>query len=268
MQITRLNGCLAARVSDIDWASGLTDEEMNTIGATLDDYGVLCIEAAQMSPDQHVALGKHFGELEHHEFFDNQGAGSEHITVLDSTRGDRANMWHVDEQFLQHPPIITMTHAIELPPYGGDTAFISLGAAFDGLSPRMKAYVDGLTALHDLGKIAELRWQHGNADGALLAAEVSKGKYASHPVVLTHPHTGRKGIYVSPTYTRWIEGLPPVEAKAILDFLYVHLQKPEFAYRHRWQTGDMMVWDNRSVMHYAALDFADRRLMHRISVIG
>lgn len=267
MEIVRTGAAAGARVSGIDWGRGLSAEEMDRIGEAVTTYGVVAIGAAEMTSAQHVELASHFGELEHHEFFENQGPGAEHITVLDSQRGDRANMWHVDEQFLVDPPVYTMTHAIQLPSWGGDTSFIGLHAAFDALSPRMQAYLDGLEALHDLAKIAELRWQNGNGDGDLLMSELGKQKHATHPVVLTHPTTGRRAIYVSPTYTRWIVGVPPTESAAILQFLYTHLQRPEFGYRHRWERGDMLVWDNRSVMHHASLDFDERRIMERVSVI-
>lgn len=268
MEITRLNGALGARVAGIDWDRGLTDADFDAVESALAAHGVLAVDAARMRPEQHVELARHFGELEHHEFFANQGEGVEHITVLDSERGDRSNMWHVDEQFLEKPPVITMTHAIQLPEYGGDTSFISLHAAYDGLSPRMQQYLEGLRAVHDLARIAEMAWQGGHGGPEHLADELRKGKQASHPVVLVHPQTGRRALYVSPTYTRFVEGLPMPESKAVLDFLYLHVQRPEFGYRHRWHEGDLLVWDNRSVMHHAAADYDHRRVMHRISVIG
>ena len=268
MEIVKLNGPLAARVTGIDWDAGLRDHDVDTIGDALLEHSVLAVAAGGMRPEQHVQLAASFGELEHHEFFENQGPGLEHITVLDSTRGDRSNMWHIDEQFLEKPPIITMTHAIELPPWGGDTAFISLHAAYDSLSPRMQAYLDGLEAVHDLARIAEMRWQNGAGTPADLADALRTGKQATHPVIRTHPVTGRPALYVSPTYTRFIAGLPMPESKAILDYLFLHVQRPEHGYRHHWSPGDMLVWDNRSVMHHAIDDYADRRLMHRISVIG
>src|SRR5947209_8611748 len=120
MEVAKLNGALGARVMGIVWDTGLHDAELEGIAAALAEHGVLAMDAARMRPEQHVQLAAHFGELEHHEFFGNQGEGFEHITVLDSDRGDRSNMWHIDEQFLEQPPIITMTHAIRLPPYGGD----------------------------------------------------------------------------------------------------------------------------------------------------
>ena len=268
MEITRLNGALAARVTGIDWNAGLHDGDLKEIADALAEHGVLAVAAAGMRPEQHVQLAAHFGELEHHEFFENQGPGREHITVLDSARGDKSSMWHIDEQFLERPPIVTMTHALQVPAFGGDTSFISLHAAYDGLSPNMQDYLDGLYAVHDLARIAEMVWQGGHGGPEQLAESLLKGKQASHPVVLVHPVTGRQALYVSPTYTRFIQGISMGESRAILGFLYEHVQRPEFAYRHRWEVGDLLVWDNRSVMHHAAFDYTDRRIMHRISVIG
>ena len=184
MEITRLNGALGARVTGIDWDAGLADGDFDGVEAALAEHGALVVDAVRMRREQHVELAAHFGELERHEFFDNQGEGFEHITVLDSERGDRSNMWHVDEQFLEKPPIITMTHAVRLPSYGGDTSFISLHAAYDGLSLPMRQYLDGLTAVHDLARIAEMAWQGGHGGPEHLADELRKGKQASHPVVL------------------------------------------------------------------------------------
>jgi len=268
MEVAKLNGALAASVTGIDWDADPGSDVFEQIEAALMEHGVLAVTAAKMRPEQHVALAAHFGELEHHEFFENQGPGFEHITVLDSARGDRSSMWHIDEHFLEKPPIITMTRAIQLPTWGGDTSFVSLHQAFDTLSLRMQHYLDGLFAVHDLARIAEMRWQGGSGGGEQLAEPLLAHKHARHPVVSVHPVNGRRALNVSPTYTRFIEGLPSGESKAILDYLYLHMQRPEHAYRHRWADGDLLIWDNRSVMHHAAADYTDRRVMHRISVIG
>jgi taurine dioxygenase len=268
MEVTKLNGALAASITGIDWDAGLSHAHLEGIGAALSEHGVLAVAAAAMRPEQHVELAAHFGELEHHEFFENQGPGFEHITVLDSARGDRSSMWHIDEHFLEQPPIITMTRAIQLPAWGGDTSFISLHAAFESLSPRLQQYLDGLEAMHDLSRIAEMRWQGGSGNSEDLAAPLLAHKHATHRVITEHPANGRRALNVSPTYTRFIVGIPMTESKTILDHLFSHIQRPEQAYRHRWSPGDLLIWDNRSVMHHAAADYTDRRVMHRISVLA
>lgn len=268
--VRKLNGALGARLDGVDFGDGTQPLESSTlvaIEAALDAHGVVALAAAAMTDAQHLALARHFGEPERHEFFPNLGPGLEEVTVLDSER-DRANMWHADEPFLARPPIVTLTHALQLPSHGGDTCFISLHAAYDALSDRMKAYLDGLEAVQDLAMIGEHSWRNGNGDAGRLAAMLQSGKHASHPVVLRHPRTGRRAVWVNETYTRFVAGVPPLEGRAILAMLFQHLQKPEFQYRHRWLPGDLLLWDNRSVLHYASVDYDERRIMHRVSVLA
>lgn len=267
--VRKLNGALGARLEGVDFRGGdpLAGEVLTTIEAALYEHGVLAVAAADMTDAQHLALASHFGEAEHHQFFPNLGPGLEQVTLLDSTK-DRANMWHMDEPFLERPPIVTMTHAKQLPSYGGDTAFISLHAAYDALSERMQQYLEGLEAVHDLAMIGELSWQTGTSDSSRLLEMLGTGKHTHHPVIRVHPATGRRAIWVSETYTRFIAGLPRNEGNAVLQFLFQHVQRPEFQYRHRWLDGDLLIWDNRSVLHYAAFDYTERRIMHRVSVLA
>jgi taurine dioxygenase len=268
MRVKKLNGALGARVDGVDFSGGevLDKDTMQQIEEALYEHSVLAVSAIDMTAAQHLALARHFGEPERHQFFPNLGEGLEEVTLLDSER-DRSNMWHRDEPFLQRPPMITMTHAKLLPSYGGDTAFISLHAAYDALSDRMKAYLDGLEAVHDLAMIAEHSWRGGSGDAKKLVEMLETGKHAVHPVVRVHPHTGRRAVWVCETYTRFIHGVPPLEARSLLQFLFQHVQRPEYGYRHRWQDGDLLVWDNRSVLHYASFDYDERRRMHRVSVL-
>jgi taurine dioxygenase len=268
LHVQKLNGALGARVDGIDFRGDrpLDADTLAQIEVALYEHSVLAVAAQDMTDGQHLALARHFGEAEHHQFFPNLGPGLEEVTLLDSER-DRSNMWHRDEPFLARPPIITMTHAMQLPRYGGDTAFISLHAAYDALSGRMKQYVEGLDAVHDLAMIGEHSWRGGIGDAKKLAELLETGKHAVHPLVRVHPHNGRKAVWVCETYTRFVHGVPPLEARALLEFMFRHVQRPEFQYRHRWQDGDLLIWDNRSVLHYASFDYADRRVMHRVSVL-
>lgn len=268
VQVQKLNGALGARLHGVDFgdARPLADDTLKQIEAALYEHGVLAIAAGDMTDAQHLALASHFGEPERHEFFPNLGPGLEEVTLLDSDR-DRSNMWHRDEPFLERPPIITMTHAKQLPSFGGDTVFIGLHAAYDALSDRMKAYIDGLDAVHDLAMIAEHAWRGGSGDAKRLLDTLSSGKRVTRPLVLAHPQSGRRAAWVCETYTRFVHGVPPLEARTLLQFLFAHVQKPEFQYRHRWEDGDLLVWDNRSVLHYASFDYTERRVMHRVSVL-
>jgi taurine dioxygenase len=268
--VEKRNGALGARLHGIDFgAMGDTvkPDVADAIADALYEHSVVAIDASAMTDAQHLELARHFGEPERHQFFPNMGPGLEEVTVLDSER-DQTNMWHCDEPFLTHPPIVTMTHALQLPSFGGDTAFISLHAAYAALSDRMKTYVDGLETVQDLAMIAEHSWRGGNGSAEKLAAMLQLGRTAIHLLVLVHPRNGRKAIWVNDTYTRFILGVPSHEARAVLAMLLAHLQKPEFQYRHTWRTGDLMIWDNRAVLHYASTDYDERRIMHRVSVLA
>ncbi len=268
MRITRLGSALGARVDGLDVTAGLDAGTVEGLYQALVDHAVLVIPAPGLTPDQHMALGRAFGEIEVHAFFPNLGSGYEQVSVLDSAQGNTASMWHTDESFLPHPPMGTLTHAEVLPEVGGDTLFASTSAAYDALSPNMKAYLEGLVAVHDLSRTTELRFRFGGATPQQYADAIAADRRSLHPVVRTHPETGAKGLFVNPTYTRHIAGLPPDESDAVLQFLCRHSVKEPFTYRHRWADGDLLVWDNRATMHMVLNDFEGHRLMHRVSVVG
>lgn len=272
MELVRLTPALGARIEGLDLSGTLDAPTMEAVRAALVEHQVLVIPAPQMTPDQHMAFGRMLGEIEVHAFFPNLGPelgeAYAHVSVLDSADGTTASMWHTDETFLPHPPMGTLTRAIELPPTGGDTLFASTWAAFDALSPRMQAYLDGLTAVHDLSRTTELRFRYGGASAQQYGEAIAADRRSSHPVVRIHPETGRRGLFVNPTYTRWIEGLPPEESDTVLQFLFRHSIREAFTYRHHWSPGDLLMWDNRSTMHAVLADFGGRRLMHRVSVVG
>ena len=268
LAVTKLNGALGARIDGIDFRKNLTDAIFEQLQTALAEHHVVCIPANQMSPEQHLQMASYFGEPEHHVFFPNLGEHLKYVTVLDSEQIPPANSWHSDEQFLERPPIFTFTHAQQLPSYGGDTSFASLCAAYDDLSEGMKEYLSGVKAVHDYAMIMELKWQKVRGDSVDMAKPLANSQNVELPLVQIHQPSGRKVLFASPTYTRFITGVPALESRTILNFLYEHFQKPEFQYRHRWQQGDMIIWDNRSTLHYAAGDYDQRRVMHRISVLA
>ena len=267
VHVQRLGSALGARVEGLD-LSHLDPSAVDELSKALLDHKVLVVPAPDMTPDQHMALGRAIGEIEVHAFFPNLGEGYEQVSVLDSAVGNTASMWHTDESFLPHPPMGTLTHAKELPEFGGDTLFASTSAAYDALSPNMKGYLEGLEAVHDLSRTTELRLRFGSAEPQQYADAVAADRRVRHPVVRTHPETGAKGLFVNPTYTRHIVGLPPDESDAVLQFLFRHSVKEMFTFRHRWAPGDLLVWDNRATMHMVLNDFPGRRLMYRVSVVG
>lgn len=269
MELRRLASALGAEVlglpSDLE---GLDASTVDALYAALLEHEVLLLHAPDLTPDGHMALGRLLGEIEVHAFFPNLGPGYEHVSVLDSDEGTTATTWHTDESFLPHPPMGTMTYARIMPAFGGDTLWASTTAAYEALSPRMKQYLEGLEAVHDLSRTTELRLRFGGTTVEKYGQALAEGRRTNHPVVRVHPETGRQALFVNPTYTRHLVGLPHDEGDAVLELLYRHMLKEQFTWRHRWSEGDLLIWDNRSTMHRVLNDFDGRRLMHRVSVVG
>lgn len=269
MKLRALGPRIGAEVLELDMAGQLSAATLQELEVALVRHEALVLHVPDMTPEQHLAIAHHFGEAEVHTFYPNLGKGFEQITVIDSKLGDRADMWHHDESFLPSPPIVTMTHARILPPTGGDTCWISMTSAYDALSPRMKQYLDGLSAWHDMNAPMTAALQHGIVTHERYVEVVTQNRRHLHPMVRVHPVTGRKALYVSPTYVTHIDGLPQAESRAILAYLHAHCMQVEFLFKHRWTLGDMVIWDNRSVVHNAIMDYAPhQRRMHRASVFA
>lgn len=269
LHIKKMGDYLGARIEGVDFSQPLTNAVLDEIASALYEHQVISIPAADMTPAQHIQIANHFGEPEHNAT-DQFGRDDEYpeITVIDSEKGDRADFWHADETFLEHPPLVNLLHGKVVPEYGGDTALRSSACAYEDLSPCVKAMLEDLTAMHDYGHLYELGWQHGHPLAELVGDALAKGLLHSHPVVKHHRVTGRAWLSVNPVYTRFIEKLTPVENEAILGMLFRQLEKPEFCYRHRWQQGDLLIWDQECVQHYAVRDFPGRRVVHRVAVVA
>ena len=269
VKVRKLGTRMGARVEGIDFEAGLTPEIIEDIAGALYEHQVIAIPAATMGTEQHLEIAMRFGTPEEHatdQF--SQHEETPQITVVDSEAGNRADSWHADETFLEHPPVVNLLHAKLIPETGGDTAFISMAEAYDGLSPKFQQLLEGLTAVHDYGHLYELGWRSGMPLAPLVANALSKGLIHSHPVVREHPVTGRRWITVNSTYTRFIEGLNPIEGTMLLDLLLRHMQKPEFGFRHHWTVGDLLIWDQQAVQHYAVHDSSERRVVHRIAALA
>lgn len=269
LQIKKLGGYLGARIEGVDFQAPLADATIDEIAAALYEHQVVSLPAADMTPEQHAQIGRRFGVLEHHAT-DQFGVDdtTPYLTIIDSDKGDRADSWHADETFLEHPPLVNLLHGKKMPPAGGDTAFVSAAAAYEALSPKIKTLLEGLTATHDYGHMYEQGWRNGLPLAQMMGEALVKGLIHQHPVVRQHSVTGRSWLTVNPTYTRFIDGLAPLEAEMVLDMLLRHMQKPEFGFRHHWREGDLLIWDQQAVQHYAVGDFSGRRVVHRISALA
>ncbi|MDG2026119.1 MAG: TauD/TfdA family dioxygenase [Acidimicrobiales bacterium] len=269
MQVRKIGTNIGARIEGLDFAAGLDDAMIDAIAEALFAHQVVTIEAADMTPEQHLRLARRFGGLEENktdQFGDHPTVPE--ITVIDSEEGHTASMWHADETFLENPPLVNLLYGKQIPPTGGDTAFVSTALAYEGLSPKFQELLDGLEAVHDYGSLYELAWQGGHDLGPLVSDALGKGLIHSHPVVKEHSVTGRKWLTVNTVYTRFIRGVGRLKAEMLLDMLLRHMQKPEFAFRHSWREGDLLMWDQQAVQHYAVNDASERRVVHRIAALA
>lgn len=185
-----LGASIGAEVLDLDPSSIHLPETLAAIEAALVKHEALVLHVPGLRPEQHLAIARHFGEPEVHTFYPNLGEGFEQITVIDSKLGDRADMWHHDESFLPSPPIVTMTHAQVLPPVGGDTCWISMTTAYDALSERMKQYLDGLSAWHDMNGPMTAALRQGVVTHERYLEVINMNRRHLHPLVIKHPVSG------------------------------------------------------------------------------
>jgi taurine dioxygenase len=269
LRVERLAASLGAEVSGVDLAAPMDAETFKALEAALIAHKVLVLREQRLTTEQHVRMSRMFGELEVHPMRP-QGEFPE-ILVLDNHKDNpvlSTDVWHSDTTFRKNPTKYTILRCQVMPKLGGDTLWANMEAAYDGLSDTFKSMIAGLRAVHDFQNFRVL-FKNTAEDRAKLHKMEDMFPNPSHPVVRTHPVTGRKSIYVNPQFTLRIEGLEPDESRAILDVLYAQARVPEYQFRLRWAPGTIVFWDNRSTQHYAANDYyPERRRMERTAVVG
>lgn len=269
--ITPIKDTIGAVISGID-LNQLTDETLSLIKSALLKHQVIFFRNQDLQTSSQVNLAKSFGSLHIHPVFPTVPNVPE-VIVLDSHETDlRDNeLWHTDVTFSKTPPLGCVLRAVKIPPSGGDTLWASGTAAFDALPSDIQNKIKGLTALHDI-RLSFPQERFGGVseeEKARLEEIYRKNPPVSHPVVRTHPDTGKPILFVSEGFTSKIEGLPEDEGKELLDFLTQHAVKEEFHLRWAWQEGDAAIWDNRCTQHKALFDYGDaHRIMHRATVNG
>ncbi|MBL8381962.1 MAG: TauD/TfdA family dioxygenase [Burkholderiales bacterium] len=270
VEIVPINGFIGAEVRGADLAR-LDDALFEVLHDALVRYEVLVLRDQQaMTLEHQMAFGARFGPLSVHPFSPNREDKPE-VIVLDYSADHpaaRTDIWHADETFRANPPIVTMLRARIVPPRGGDTCFASMTAAYRGLSERMKAHIHGLVCLHDFKPFRSL---FGSAPEQRRKLRELEDAFPNpwHPVVRVHPVSGRRAIYVNPQFSIRIDGVRPDESDALLDYLYRQASVPEYQLRVKWQPDTVVLWDNRSVQHYAPHDYyPERRSMERVTVAG
>ncbi|MGI9598312.1 MAG: TauD/TfdA dioxygenase family protein [Acidimicrobiales bacterium] len=266
-----LSGSLGADVEGVDLSRDLDGETVGAIRAALVAHHVLAFPDQDLTVEQQLAFGRAFGDLDTHPFVEGSGRFPEVLDIV-TEPDDRFNFgggWHCDVTFLEEPDLGSILYAIEVPTVGGDTLFANQHAAYDALSETMQQMLDGLQAVHTAGMQYGAGGQSTQSN-AMETKNVDKAhETVEHPVVRTHPESGRKGLYVNQAFTARIKGLRTAESQALLQFLFAHATREEFTCRLSWQPGTLAMWDNRSVQHFALHDYAGhRRSMRRITVKG
>lgn len=271
LHITPLSPALGAQISGVDLSRELTAEHRDAIEQALLKHQVLFFREQPLTPQQQARFAAYFGDLHIHPIYPNVPEQPE-VLILDTAVTDvRDNaIWHTDVTFLPTPALGAVLSAKQVPEFGGDTLWASGIAAFEALSAPMQRLLDGLTATHDFTRSFPLE-RFGNTPEDLARWEETRRKNPplSHPVIRTHPVSGRKALFVNDGFTSRINELEPAESEAILKMLFAHATRPEFTIRWRWQANDVAMWDNRVTQHYAVDDYRpQRRVMHRATILG
>lgn len=278
-----LSDNIGVEITDFNISTENTRGRAEEVAKLLDQHGVVLLRNQKISEDQHIAFSRFFGDLEIHVLKEFLLPGHPEILLISNIEDngkpigvkDAGQYWHSDLSYKSRPSRCSLLLAREIPESNGDrtfgdTCFVSTSAAYKALSHSEKEKLDGLSALHHY----QARYEKLKADNthrkALSQDQIDSVPPVLHPVIRTHPFTGEKCIYVNEGFTQSIDGLSSADSENILNKLYAHCQKPEFMYRHKWQTGDLLIWDNCSTQHLAIADYKlpQRRLMHRTTVAG
>jgi alpha-ketoglutarate-dependent taurine dioxygenase len=272
IEVVPVASALGAEIRCVDLSQDPSDAQMAAMRDAFGRHGVIFFRDQDLSPEQHIAFAQRWGEIEINRFF-RPVEGYPAIAEVRKEPDQQQNIgstWHTDHSYDQTPAMGSILYAREVPEVGGDTLFANMCLAYETLSDGLKQTLEGLLAWHSSrhvfghgGRARELQRDQriGNPDLAT--------QDALHPVVISHPTTGRKALYVNASFTVRFDGWTEDESKPLLDYLYRHAARPELTCRFRWQVGSIAFWDNRSTWHYAVNDYAgERRLMHRITLQG
>lgn len=279
LAVKPLSRALGAEMCGADLARPLDGAAFEQIRDALDESdGLLVLHDVRMTPEQHIELARRFGPIERHaaEGF----AHPDHPDVLLITNIMKegrpigaiyaGQYWHSDMSWMSKPPMQSLLYALEIPPAGGDTMFANMYRAYEALSEPMKRFLGGLEAVHDYSHAYDTYFSKLKERPPLTPELRAKAPPVRHPVVRTHPVTGRKCLFVSAGFTTGFAGMPAEESRPILEFLFHHCVRPEFVYRHRWQVHDLLIWDNSCTLHFAVADYdlSTPRRLHRVTVAG
>ncbi len=257
--VTPMTPVLGAEIEGIDLGSALDDQQVRDVREALLKYQVIFFRDQHMSMDQHKDLGRYFGTLHCHPAIPGP-EGHPEILMLhsDEKRPGAASAWHSGVSCDQVPNMGSILYGKVVPETGGDTCWASMYAAYEGLSDAMQRFLSGLTGVHESEHVY-----------SKLKGSVANYPRAEHPIIRTHPETGRQALYVNSVFTTGIKELKPAEGRNLLEFLIRHIETPEFQVRFRWEPNSVAFWDNRCTQHRATADFFPQtRTMQRVTING
>ncbi len=260
---------IGAEVEGVDLTRPLDARTVAALRQALLDWKVLFFRDQDITTEQHLAFARNFGDLEVHPFGPQKPGYPEVLAIThDADSRGKENTWHSDVTWRAEPSLGSILRALEIPPVGGDTLFADMYAAYDGLSDEVKAKVEGKVAVHDFVNFRKGMRKRGVSEEEIAAFDRQYPK-VEHPVIRTHPETGRKAIYVNAGFTQHIVGMDRAESDALLAHLYAQAAIPEYQCRFRWTKNAIAFWDNRASQHYAASDYYPAvRRMERVTVVG
>jgi taurine dioxygenase len=269
VEVRRLSSALGAEIFGVDLAGPLDDATVAALRAALLDHIVIFFRDQKLAPQDLLALARRFGEVVEYPFVRGLPECPLVLPVIKEPheRSNFGGVWHSDTAYLEQPAMATMLYALETPPVGGDTMFASMTMAYEALSDGMKRLLCGLRALNVPNKPIALKTREEMRTKRVGAEVGATGTL--HPVVRTHPETGRKALYVNLAHTTRFEDMTEAESEPLLSWLFTHQVQPEFTCRFQWRPGSLALWDNRASLHYPLNDYhGHRRVMHRVSLAG
>lgn len=268
-ELQHLSPCIGTEVLGIDLRNEIDDQTISWLADLLVERKVIFFREQDISQEQHIAFARRFGDLEVHPFTDNNKQYPELIELHnDRERPPSINIWHSDVTWRESPSLGSLLRAQRVPEVGGDTLFANMEAGYDALDDETKGQIDHLEAVHDNQSFLNGMIKKGASEEEI---EAMRQKYPpqTHPVVRTHPVSGKKSIYVNKAFTRYIKDMPTDESEALLQKLMQQAWLPDFQCRFRWRKNSIAFWDNRAAQHYAAADYwPETRHMERVTVVG
>lgn len=267
--VNRLSPTIGGELLGVDLSKSLSEESKSLIYEALLVYKVIFFRDQDLTTEQHLDFSKNFGDLEVHPFAPSKSAYPEVLKIThDKDSRGRENTWHSDVTWRLEPSLGSVLRMIEKPDHGGDTLFANMYAAYEGLSDETKDRLEGEVAVHDFINFRKGLVKQGKTPAEI---EVINKKYPNpeHPVIRTHPDTGKKAIYVNRAFTQYIKGWSAEESAAMLENLYSKASIPEYQCRFGWENNSIAFWDNRACQHYANSDYwPEVRKVERVTIIG